>query len=122
VPPANQFKNPELAAKRLTLLQELIPGLSMVACLRNPDNPALDVELTELRTAAQDLRLQLQVYDMRTEADIESVFGAASSTGARIILVPNDALANLYLTIVELAQHLRLPLMADTRPSWMPAP
>jgi putative ABC transport system substrate-binding protein len=44
-----------LAAKRLALLKEVLPKLSLVAVLRNPTSPAGDLQLRETQTAARSL-------------------------------------------------------------------
>src|SRR5437763_2206209 len=55
--------NSELTAKRLGLLQELVPKLSRVAVLVNPSDVALtETQLKEVNTAARSMNLDLQVY------------------------------------------------------------
>src|SRR5215216_2641169 len=51
----------ETEGKRSELLKELIPKLSHVAALWNPDNPTLLSQLKEMRTAAQVLDIRLVV-------------------------------------------------------------
>src|SRR5262245_44080941 len=51
----------ELAGKRLSLLRELLPGLTGVAYVYNPDSQSRDAEIAELQVAAQTLGLQLHV-------------------------------------------------------------
>ena len=80
----------ELAGKRLSLLRELLPGLTSVAFLANPDNLARDSEITELMIAAQTLGLQLHVLRARSFADIASAFVSAANNGARALLYPSE--------------------------------
>src|SRR4030095_14798490 len=46
---------PELEGKRLELLREVVPKLSHIAVLWNPDNPFLAASLKEKRAAAQEV-------------------------------------------------------------------
>ena len=55
----NTILAPDVAGKRLRLLKEIIPTLSRVAFLWNPDNASHPAQLAELRAAAQTLGLQL---------------------------------------------------------------
>jgi putative ABC transport system substrate-binding protein len=56
---------PELAGKRLELLKEIVPRLSRVAVLWNPESPAAALRMKEAEVAAQSLHLQ--VYPRRCE-------------------------------------------------------
>jgi putative tryptophan/tyrosine transport system substrate-binding protein len=68
--------NTELAAKRLELLHELVPGAIRVAVLTNPDDPAADLMLQELETAAAAMGLQTQVLKTSTSREIDTAFAA----------------------------------------------
>ena len=50
--------SPNLAAKRLQLLKDILPYLSRVAYLFNPENPSSRAYLEHLRTAASPLALR----------------------------------------------------------------
>ncbi|MFL6797934.1 MAG: ABC transporter substrate-binding protein, partial [Xanthobacteraceae bacterium] len=45
----------DLSGKRLQLLKELIPGISLVAVMSNPTNPQSQIEFNETEIAAQAL-------------------------------------------------------------------
>ena len=58
------FFNVELAAKRLELLRELVPGVSRVGVLVNPANPATsEATLRDVELAARALGLQIIVLN-----------------------------------------------------------
>jgi putative ABC transport system substrate-binding protein len=62
------FLNTELAAKRLGLLRELVPGAARVAVLVNPAN-AMNAETTlrDAKAAARAMGLQIQVLNASTQ-------------------------------------------------------
>ena len=103
---------PELAAKRLQLLKEIVPKVSRVALLRNADDPNLAIQLREIEGAARVLDVQLQMLDVRSPDDFESAFQTAIRGGAGAILAPADPLTFSSRTrIVALAAKHRLPGM-----------
>jgi ABC-type uncharacterized transport system substrate-binding protein len=59
----------ELGAKRLGLLQELVPRAARFAVLINPNNPLADAFVTDVRTAAAALGRQIQVLTASTSRD-----------------------------------------------------
>ena len=76
------FHHGELAAKRLGLLRELVPGAVRVAVLVNPANrtvPGHDYE--PWNAAARDLGLQVQIYDASTSREIDAAFARLCTSG-----------------------------------------
>jgi len=70
------FFNPELAAKRLELLKETLPGLTDVGLLLlNPINESI---LPEMSRFAQPLKLELHQFDVRVPTEFEGAFAASS--------------------------------------------
>jgi len=65
-------QNVDLEGKRLELLKDLLPHLSQVAMLANAANPMVDAFLRSLWPAAEQLRIKLDVFDARTDAEIKS--------------------------------------------------
>ena len=67
------FFNVELAAKRLELLRELVPGVSRVGVLVNPTNPATsEATLRDVGLAARALGLQIMVLNASTSREINA--------------------------------------------------
>ena len=101
---------PELSAKRLEVLQEMVPRMSRVAALWDPTTGASQVETTE--RAARSLNLDFQVLEIRSRNDIAEAFRAAQSKHAEAINVFNSpVLSSLYREIIDLAAEYRLPTM-----------
>jgi putative ABC transport system substrate-binding protein len=60
----NTAMSPELSGKRLELLKEVVPGLSRVAILWNPDSRGGVLDYRETETAARSLHLQVQSVEV----------------------------------------------------------
>jgi putative tryptophan/tyrosine transport system substrate-binding protein len=103
---------PELEGKRLELLKEAVPGLSRVAVLANPVNPATARALRATEVAAQALRIPLQLLEVRDPSEFESAFAAmAGAQTDALIVLPDPMLAAQRPRVVELAAQNRLPVM-----------
>src|SRR5690242_16081322 len=101
---------PELSAKRLEVLQEMVPRMSRVAALWDPTTGASQVETTE--RAARSLNLSVEVLEVRGRNDVVEAFRAAQSNRADAINVFNSpVLSSLYREIIDLSAEHRLPTM-----------
>jgi putative ABC transport system substrate-binding protein len=70
------FLSAEVAAKRLELLRELVPGVARVAVLVNPIGPTPEVTVTDVQAAAGALGVQIQVLNASTSREIDIAFAA----------------------------------------------
>jgi ABC-type uncharacterized transport system substrate-binding protein len=101
---------PEISGKRLELLKEIVPKLSRVAVLGTSTNPGDAQALKETESAAQELGLRLQHFDVRKQEDIDTTFQAAGQRRADAVLVLVSVVLSSYRTqVVELAIKNRLP-------------
>ena len=67
----------ELAAKRLELLRELVPGIGRVAVLVSPANDAnTETTLKDVEAAARTMALQIQVINANNSREIDAAFAA----------------------------------------------
>src|SRR5215470_11535420 len=73
---------PEVAAKRLGLLKEAIPGISRVLVLSYLADPIAPLQVKALEVAARSLGVTLQVHDIRTADDLPAAFDAAAKDHA----------------------------------------
>ena len=65
----------DVMPKRLQLLHEIVPTAKVVALLVNPANPTVaEFQLSEVRSAARTLGLDLHVLNASTERDFEVIF------------------------------------------------
>ena len=106
---------PDLMAKRLELLKEVVPKVSRVAFLTNPDNPASARFLREAEAAARALGVRLQTLEARNPQEIDSAFAVMTRERAGALLYPPDA---IFFTqrrqVAELAAKGRLPSLGTS--------
>jgi putative tryptophan/tyrosine transport system substrate-binding protein len=101
---------PELGGKRLELLKEVVPDVSSVAVLLNTRNPQSQIELKEMRTAAQAMPLQLYPIEISTEDGLEDAFAAMNKAAVQALVVLTDPiLFSQRKRTVDLANRNRLP-------------
>jgi putative tryptophan/tyrosine transport system substrate-binding protein len=109
------FIGPEYG-KRLELLKEARPGLSRVALIYNPDNPASVLALKETQRWATDMKVRLEPHNFRGPQDFEAVFGAIAGKRPDALMTTADPLIASYRTrIVGFAAKNRLLSMYPTR-------
>jgi putative ABC transport system substrate-binding protein len=94
----------ELAAKRLELLRELVPGAVRVAVLVNPANPNAETILRDVQAAARALGLQIQVHNAGTIDEIDTAFATLARERPDALVVSPDPLF--------LARRVQLVLLA----------
>ncbi len=100
----------DLVGKQLQVLKEVVPKVSRVALLWNPDNPGSAPQLRQAEAAARALGVQLQTLEARGPQEIGSAFAAMTRERAGGLVVLADAiLLNQRRQIAELAAKRRLP-------------
>jgi putative ABC transport system substrate-binding protein len=108
--------NPDLSAKRLELLKEVIPKLDRAAVLLNPAHPPNVRQLEETRAAARTLGVALQTLEVRRPDDLERALAAAARAHAGAVIVLPDAFTVAHGNeLAELAARHRLPTMFSAR-------
>ena len=113
------FLGPELVAKRLQLLREVVPRLSRVAALWHPNaysERTMAGVLNEIEVAARTLGLQLQIVPALGPDDFASAFAAMSREHAdALIVMPSPMLFGEYRRIASIAANSRLPAMGAAK-------
>jgi ABC-type uncharacterized transport system substrate-binding protein len=108
--------NPDVNAKRLELLKDILPRVSRVAVLTNPGNPIHGTFWGKTQAAAWKLGMQLQSLEVRAPEDFDSAFATASRGHAGAVLAFDDSLTTGHATrIVALAAKSRLPAVYGFR-------
>jgi putative ABC transport system substrate-binding protein len=78
----------ELSGKRLALLREVVPGLSRVAFLWNPDVRGAVLDYRETEGAAAALGLQLQSVEVVRAEDLDRTLSLVTKDRAQALIVP----------------------------------
>jgi putative tryptophan/tyrosine transport system substrate-binding protein len=101
---------PEISAKQLELLKEVVPHLTDVGVLLNPVNPMNDPVVPAMRSTARALDLELHQFGVRAPTELESAFAAMATRRIGALVVIDDAtlIANAP-AIAKLALQYRLP-------------
>jgi len=77
---------PLLAAKRMELLKEIIPGLSRIAVIWTPEAPASVYDWKKMQAPAKKLGLQLLSIKLRRSANLGEIFRKVARSDAGAIL------------------------------------
>jgi putative ABC transport system substrate-binding protein len=103
-----------LAAKRIELLREFVPGATVLGMLVNPDSPESDVQVRDAQEAARISRIELHIVNVRSEKDFETAFAALMEARVAALIVSSDPVfANRREQVVALAA--RLPAIYEAR-------
>jgi putative tryptophan/tyrosine transport system substrate-binding protein len=108
--------NVDLAAKRLQMLQQFVPGLARVAVLYQVENPNSALVLAEVQRAGRILNIDVRLVGVKTAAEIVPAVVSAVSAGAQAFQIAGGPFLtnNEQLIVDELRKH-RLPSIDDTR-------
>jgi len=113
------FVGPELVAKSLQLLHEIVPGLSRVAALWHPNaysKRTMASIVNQIEVAASELRIRLQLVPALNPEDIVGAFAAMTREHAdALIVTPSPMLFGEYQRIASMAASNRLPAMGAAR-------
>ena len=80
--------SPELSGKRLEVLREVVPGLSRVAFLWNPEVRGAVLDYKETEDAVRSLGLQLQSVEVPRAENLDRAFSAITKDRAQALILP----------------------------------
>jgi putative ABC transport system substrate-binding protein len=101
---------PELMAKRIEMLKDVMPRISQVAILVKPDNPFFGTALRALEIPAKSLNIRLQQFEVRGPNDFGDAFAAMAKSGVDAVVILEDAVfVSNARAIADLAAKQRLP-------------
>jgi ABC-type uncharacterized transport system substrate-binding protein len=87
--------NAEVGPKRLELLHQIIPAVSIVALLSNPTNPVISEPLSrETQAAARTLGMRLHVLNASSDEEIQTAFGALRGLQVAGLVIGSDQFFN----------------------------
>jgi putative ABC transport system substrate-binding protein len=111
----------QLGAKQLQLLSELVPNITVVVLVANPQSPEVANQRETAQQAARLLGWQLHVISASSVSEIDAAFAAAKRQGANAILIGSDPFLHSHREqIVALAAHQAIPMMSPGR-EWVAA-
>jgi putative ABC transport system substrate-binding protein len=99
-----------LAAKRLELLKEALPGISRVLVLSYLVDPISSLQVKALKEAAPSLDVTLQIRGISTADDLPAAFEAGAKDGAEGLIVTAESIFLVEAArVTELAARHKLP-------------
>ena len=106
-----------LEGKRLGLLHELVPDVSRIGVLFNPNSPDASSHSTEIEAAGQSLGVDLVIVNVADEAGFENAFAWLNDQQIRALLISADP---LFLApaarIAGLANQFKVAALYGARP------
>jgi len=101
---------PELLAKRLEVLHQLVSSASNVTALVNSEAPNIDVQLQYLNDEAKRLGIHVQIVNASGEADFAAALDAIVQRRDTALVVANDGFLNSRRDrLVTLTAQHRIP-------------
>jgi putative ABC transport system substrate-binding protein len=106
----------ELVAKQLELLHEIVPAVTSIGFLVQPDSsPDIPTKITEAETAARILGVRLIVLNASTPSDIEAAFATLVGQQIGALIVSDSALLSPWSQVVALAASHAVPAIYGLR-------
>jgi putative tryptophan/tyrosine transport system substrate-binding protein len=109
------IQQPDVAAKRLELLREVVPGLSRLAILANVGGPAVVLDMREVQAAARTLGLEVITSEIRRGEDIVPAFEGLNGRADALYVCIDPLVGTHRIRINTLALAARLPTMHGSR-------
>jgi putative tryptophan/tyrosine transport system substrate-binding protein len=105
----------DIVGKKLDLLREMLPGLRRLAIIGNLGNPAIVLDIGEVKVAASRIGLDIISLDVRRAEDIAPAFDAVNGR-AEALYVSNDPLIVTNVNRINtLAVGARLPTIHNSK-------
>jgi putative ABC transport system substrate-binding protein len=106
-----------LSAKRLELLNEIVPRLTDIALLVNPKATLAESQIRDTRAAMQKTGQHLHVFNASSAGEVEAAFAEIGSSNAKALLVGTDPTLGAVFRdqIIALAARYRIPTMHGSR-------
>ena len=106
---------PDLAGKRLELLQEVVAKAPLMAVLWYPGSDETDVKQAEI--AARALGVKIQSVQVRDPKDFQEAFARMKRENAKALVIMQGSFTLFHRRqLVELAAENRLPSMCESAP------
>lgn len=103
----------ELIGKRLELLRAMVPALSRLAVLGNPDHPVYTIDRAEVDSVARRLKLQVVPVDVRRRLDLADALGHIERARPDGCIVTSGVLTAVGPGVFDSLARLRIPNVAN---------
>lgn len=105
-----------MESKRLGLLQEVLPTAKLLAVLVNPANPAVELQLSDVRAAAPRLGVEALILNASAESEFAAIFATVAQRQAGGLLVCADPFFNSRRNLLTaLAGRQQVPAIYEWR-------
>ena len=106
----------EMEPKRLELLRELRPHATTTAILVNPNEPSIEIRVSDIQTAARSVGQEITILNASTIRDIDAAFARLAQMRADALLVAGDPFFfNRAAQLVVLAARHAIPSLYSRR-------
>lgn len=111
------FVSSVLGGKRVQLLHDVVPNVTRIALLMNPDNPNAAAEQADAQAGAAKLGHETVVLNARNATEIDTAFAELVRAKADALITGTDPiLLDRREQIAALAERHTLPAVSFTRP------
>ena len=98
------FLLPQVNAKRVELLKEVLPGAAHIAALSNPSNPAARHHSAAMEKASMSLKLRVEAFNVDRSTEFAAAFDAMGKRKVPAAVVTQDGeFASSFRAIADLA-------------------
>jgi putative tryptophan/tyrosine transport system substrate-binding protein len=104
----------EVAAKRFSLLRELVPQSSSMAALVQPSHPSTKPVIASLQMAARRLEVQLDVLEASIDSEIEAAYRALKP-GVPLLVGTDPFFFTIRAQLAALSARHAVPTIYDSR-------
>src|SRR5215813_6265592 len=105
-----------LAAKLLGMLDELVPKVSIIAVLRDPNGPDVESQSRDLDEAARAIGRQILMVNAANEREFHAAFAKVVQAGAGGLVIPSSVyFLSQRRQLVMLAARHALPTIYNQR-------
>ena len=110
------FLTSALVPKSVELVRQLLPRVASIAALINPDNPNAESHRRDLQAAASAIGLQMLIFGVRTNLEIDTAFAKLLQRGTGALLVTSDPVFDSQRDrLVDLAARNAVPAIYPWR-------
>ena len=106
----------DLEAKRLELMNEILPRGATIGYLYDPNIDFADVGRRNVETAARTIGREVRIVEASKDADLEKTFATLTETHVSgVVMAGNPVFNNLRDHLLALTTRLRLPAVHEAR-------